>query len=110
MIFEKTLTIPGDEAQKIKRLIHTDTRYSRFDDGDESAYTVHFDDRTYAVVKLCGVYSTEEDPAYPCTEGTLYINGEAVAFTEEDDSFFGDWVFEYGDDVYVVIAEEAAAA
>ena len=42
----------------------------------------------------------------PQTEGTLYWNRIPIAYTDPDESFFGDWTFEIGEDVYVVTAIE----
>ena len=109
MIYKKTIAISEKEAKKIREYLYIDTKYTGFDDGKEMSYTVSFNNSVRAEIKLCGAYSTADDPAIPFTEGILYVNGEVAALTGQDDSFFGDWEFECGDDIYIVTVEEPAA-
>lgn len=95
MKYEKTITIDSKTAAFYEKvLMSTDMM------GEDDTYivTAEFENGMEMDIKICGC-----DNGEPWTEGVLFNkNSSEVAYTEPSEEFFGEWCFEYNNDIYVV--------
>ena len=67
--------------------------------------TAQFPDGIEIDIKMCGVQFIEGASNLPWTEAVMFHNGGEIQFTEPDDEFFGEYIFEYENKEYVVIVK-----
>ena len=102
------IVIPKREAELIQNLLSLSGNkiYNKYGlhQYDSITHTVRFDDGVEADIRL--VICEGEEAPY--TEGILYINGVGACVTEPQDTYDGEWYFEYyGEEYYVnVVFEE----
>ena len=102
------IVIPKREAELIQNLLSLSGNeiYNKYGlhQYESITHTVRFDDGVEADIKL--VICEGEEAPY--TEGILYINGAGACVTEPQDTYDGEWYFEYyGEEYYVnVVFEE----
>ena len=102
------IVIPKREAKLIQSLLNLSGNeiYNKYGlhQYESITHTVRFDDGVEAGIRL--VICEGEEAPY--TEGILYINGVGACVTEPQDTYDGEWYFEYyGEEYYVnVVFEE----
>lgn len=102
------IVIPKREAKLIQSLLNLSGNeiYDKYGlhQYDSITHTVRFDDGVEADIRL--VICAGEEAPY--TEGILYIDGAETCVTEPQDTYDGEWYFEYyGEEYYVnVVFEE----
>lgn len=96
-----TISITKNEMEQINNLltltgseIYNKYGYKR----DETiVHTAKFPNGIEADIKLV---ICEDDKPY--TEGVLFLNGHEIGCTEPQETYTGEWNFEYEDDSYIV--------
>lgn len=104
------IVIPKRDAELIQSLLNLSGNeiYDKYGlhQYDSITYTARFDDESEAEADIKLVICGGEEAPY--TEGILYINGVETCVTEPQDTYDGEWYFEYlGEEYYVdVVFEE----
>lgn len=102
------IVIPKREAKLMQSLLNLSGNeiYNKYGllQYESITHTVRFDDGVEADIRL--VICEGEEAPY--TEGILYIDGSETCVTEPQDTYDGEWYFEYlGEEYYVnVVFEE----
>lgn len=102
------IVIPKREAKLIQSLLNLSGNeiYNKYGlhQYESITHTVRFDDGVEAGIRL--VICAGEEAPY--TEGILYIDGAETCVTEPQDTYDGEWYFEYyGEEYYInVVFEE----
>ncbi len=102
MTEKATIKIPKTELDKINTLLTMtgDKIYQKFGlKRDETIiHTAKFSNNIEADIKLVICEGNEK----PYTEGVLFKNGSELTHTDCEDTYDGDWEFEYENTTYIV--------
>ena len=101
---KKTIKVSDERREYIKRLLSEEPSSEEemlIGPFDSISETVDFGNNIQMDIKVCGVDFEDGSCNLPYTEAVLFDNGAEVACTEPDEAFFGEWVLEYNDNVYI---------
>lgn len=108
MVFEKTLYINKEEADRINKYLTVEPTCEDECLGEDITiiHTVQFDNGIEMDIKCCGVqYEERNESNLAWTEAVLFDNGYQVCYTEPYDGYLGEWICEYDNDEYIVYVE-----
>jgi len=110
MEYKKTLVIPQKEAEAINHHLHVEPTCADECLGEDITIsnTVIFENGIEMDIKCCGVqYEEENESNTAWTEAVLFFeNGSEICCSEPSDEYFGEWILEDEEDVYIVIVKE----
>lgn len=109
MRYEKVIVINKEEATQINKHLCEEPTCEDECLGEDIAIvnTATFNNGIQIDIKCCGVqYDEEAESNVAWTEAVMFKNGREICCTEPSDDYFGEWLFEYENDEYVVIVKE----
>ena len=104
MKYTKTIVVDMSLAEKIRKYLSEEPsdRESCQNEEDTISLTASFDNGVEIDVKCCGVKYIEGESNMSWSEAVLFDNYVEQMYTEPDCEFFGEWMFVYKKNIYIV--------
>ena len=99
IIITRTIVVEKRLANYIEKALNC-KRKNMLGEDEAIVKTAIFPDGIEMDIRCCGVQYNKDDDNSAWTEAVLYHNGEEVACSEVNCSFFGKWELEYNGTLY----------
>ena len=104
MRYKQNIYVKKAQAELIKRYLFEEPTCEKdcLSEDETIIYTAVFDNGIEVDIKCCGVQYHEGECNTAWCEAVMFYNGCEVCYTDVEDDFFDEWLFEYNDDEYIV--------